>query len=114
VLHAFAGDPAAAARATRSGFYLGAGGPITYPSAKTLRATLADVQPARLLIETDAPYLSPQAHRGQRNEPAYVRYVAEALGALTLLSREDLTEVVRSNAAHLFAWDHGHHHAQLC
>jgi len=114
VLHAFAGDPAAAARATRSGFYLGAGGPITYPSAKTLRATLAHVQPGRLLIETDAPYLPPQAHRGQRNEPAYVRYVAEALGELTPASGEDTTEVVRSNAAHLFAWNHGNDDAQLC
>ena len=114
VLHAFAGDLPAAARAARAGFFLGAGGPVTYPSADALRATLAQVGLDRLLIETDLPYLPPQAHRGQRNEPAYVGYVAAALGQLTEMPPESVTEILRANAARLFAWDHGNHDARLC
>jgi len=114
VLHAFAGDLPAAARATGSGFFLGAAGPVTYPSADALRATLAQVELDRLLIETDSPYLAPQAHRGQRNEPAYVRWVATALGQLTEQPTESVTEALRANAARLFAWDHGNDNAGLC
>jgi TatD DNase family protein len=113
VLHAFAGDLPAAARATRAGFFLGAGGPLTYPSANALRATLAQVGLDRLLIETDSPYLAPQAHRGQRNEPAYVRDVAAALEQLTELPQESVTEALRANAARLFAWDYGNHDTRL-
>lgn len=114
VLHAFAGDLPAAERAARAGFFLGAGGPVTYPAADALRATLAQVGLDRLLIETDSPYLPPQAHRGQRNEPAYVGYVAAALGQLTEMPPESVTEILRANAARLFAWDHGNHDARLC
>lgn len=113
VLHAFAGDGLAAAQATGAGFYLGAAGPITYPSASGLRATLAQVGLDRLLIETDAPYLAPQAHRGQRNEPAHVRFVAAALEQLVDQPPDNVTEAVRANAARLFAWDHGNHDARV-
>jgi TatD DNase family protein len=114
VLHAFSGEASHAAQAMNAGFFLGAGGPVTYPSAGSLRATLAEVGLTRVLLETDAPYLAPQAHRGRRNEPAFVGEVAAALGQLTGESAESLTEALRANAARLFEWDHGNHDPQLC
>ena len=114
VLHAFAGEAPHAAQAMSAGFFLGAGGPVTYPSAGGLRATLAEVGLARVLLETDAPYLAPQTHRGKRNEPAFVGEVAAALGELTGEPTESLTEALRANAARLFEWNDGNHDPQLC
>lgn len=114
VLHAFSGDLPAAAQATQAGFFLGAGGPVTYPSAKGLRATLSQVGLDRLLTETDAPYLAPQAHRGQRNEPAYVRYVATAIGELTDQPLGVVAEALRANASRLFDWEYGNHNPRVC
>lgn len=56
-----------------------------------------------MLIETDCPYLTPQAHRGQRNEPAYVHYVAEEIAALRGLDAAEVARVTTENAKRLFA-----------
>lgn len=76
VLHCFSGDRRMADLAWARGYYTGFDGPITYPNARDLRALVTDAPRDRLLLETDAPYLPPTPHRGQRNEPAFLPLIA--------------------------------------
>ena len=102
VLHCFSGDAALANAALQAGFYLGVDGPLTYKNGKALQA-LAQTWPLdHVVIETDAPYLPPHPHRGQRNEPAYVRLVAEKLAELHGLSLDDVAQATTAAAARLF------------
>lgn len=79
-------------------------GNLTYPSAGELRAAAREVPARRLLVETDAPYLSPQAVRGQRNQPAHVRHTAEALANERAVSYAELEVELERSAAELFGW----------
>ena len=102
VLHCFSGDAALANAALQAGFYLGVDGPLTYKNGKALQA-LAQTWPLdHVVIETDAPYLPPHPHRGQRNEPAYVRLVAEKLAELHGVSLDDVAQATTAAAARLF------------
>jgi TatD DNase family protein len=103
VLHSFSGDQADAERALALGFYLGFSGPITYKKADALRQVAARVPLARLLIETDAPFLTPHPHRGERNTPAHVRYVAQRLAELHNTTFEAFAAATAQNAARLFS-----------
>lgn len=103
VLHSFSGDMAEAALAL--GFHLGVDGPLTYKKNDALRAIFAAIPLDRIVIETDAPYLTPQAQRGQRNEPAYVRYVAEKLAEIRGETVEEIGNATTANAARLFRWE---------
>ncbi len=105
VLHSFSGDQALAESALELGYYLGVDGPLTYKKNDALRAIFAAVPLDKILIETDAPYLTPQAHRGQRNEPAYVRYVAEQLATVRGVSLAEISQATTANAARLFRWE---------
>jgi TatD DNase family protein len=105
VLHAFSGDKVMAEAALALGFYLGVDGPLTYKKNEALRAIFAAAPLDRVLIETDAPYLAPQAQRGKRNEPAYVRYVAEKLAEIRGLTVEQIGRATTDNAARLFRWE---------
>jgi TatD DNase family protein len=78
-VHCFTGTPAMAEQLLAMGFYLGFTGIVSFPKADNVRAALRVVPLERLLIETDSPYLAPLPHRGRRNEPAFVRHVAEAI-----------------------------------
>jgi TatD DNase family protein len=102
VLHSFSGDAAIAERALAAGFYLGFTGPLTYKNADATRAIAAAIPLSRLLLETDAPFLTPQPHRGKRNEPSYIPLIAERLAALKNISLEQLAEATTENAARLF------------
>lgn len=82
VLHAFSGDVAMAEAAYTWNFVLSLGGPVTFTNAKRLHALVPQLRRDRLMLETDAPYLTPHPHRGQRNEPAYVALVCHKLAAL--------------------------------
>lgn len=104
-LHAFSGDAAMAAEATALGCCLGVGGPLTYRKNDALRALFAAAPLDRVLIETDAPYLTPQFRRGQRNEPAYVREVAVMLAEIRGISIETVAEATTRNAARFFRWE---------
>jgi len=102
VLHSFSAPRSIAERALAAGFYLGFTGPLTYKNADELRSIAAAAPLDRLLVETDSPFLTPTPHRGKRNEPAYVRLVAERLAALRGLSLDDLAAATTANAVRLF------------
>ena len=102
VFHAFSGDRAAADWGLAAGFYLGIGGMITFRRSHELRAVAAAAPAARLLLETDAPYLAPEPLRGRRNEPAFVRHVAARLAAERGSGIEQIALQTTSNALHLF------------
>jgi TatD DNase family protein len=105
VLHSFSGDQVMARTAIEAGYYLGVDGPLTYKKNEGLRGIFAAVPLDRILIETDAPYLPPQAWRGKRNEPAYVRAVAEKLAETRGQSLAEVATTTSANAARLFGWE---------
>lgn len=86
----------------RRGFYLSFSGTLTYPKNDELRAAAAAVPEDRLLLETDAPYLAPQGHRGRRNEPAFVAETYACVAQARGVSVSKLAESVRRNAGALF------------
>lgn len=102
VLHSFSGDQAMAEEAYAWGFCLGLAGPVTFQNARNLQALVPHLRPDRTLIETDAPYLTPHPHRGQRNEPAHVRLVAAKLAELWQMPLADVAAVTTAAARSLF------------
>jgi len=101
-LHCFTGTRDEADRAISQGLYLGAGGIATYKKSEDLRATLAAVPIDRILLETDSPYLAPQAHRGKRNEPAYIVDSATVLADLRAITVDELASITTANAERFF------------
>ena len=84
------------------GFYISFSGIVTFKKAETVQDSAKIVPLDRLLVETDCPFLAPAPYRGKRNEPAYVRHVAEYLAQLRGISLEDLAEATTHNACQLF------------
>ncbi len=104
VLHSFSAPQHIADRALELGFYLGFTGPVTFKNADDLRTIAARVPDDRILVETDAPFLTPHPYRGKRpNKPAYVRFVAERLAALRRMPDETFAAQSTANAERLFA-----------
>lgn len=101
-LHCFTGTEFEAARAIAQGLYLGAGGILTFKSSDLLRLAFNVVPLDRILIETDSPFLAPQAYRGKRNEPAYVTQVAVKLAEMRGLSVADVASATTANAERFF------------
>lgn len=102
VMHCFTGGPAFAAECLEIGMHLGIGGVVTYPKSDDVRAAIAETGVDAILLETDAPFLAPQAHRGKRNESGYVRNVAEAVAACLGHSVDTVAESTTRNAIDLF------------
>jgi TatD DNase family protein len=102
VLHCFSGDSEMALEIIQMGFYISFAGPVTFENARRLQALARELPLERILIETDCPYLAPQPHRGQRNEPAYVRWVAAKIASLRGMPLERIAEVTTENARQLF------------
>jgi TatD DNase family protein len=102
VLHCYSGDLETAQAAIDLGFYLGIDGPVTYPNARSLQALVSTLPLDRVLLETDCPYLTPQAKRGRRNEPAYIPYIAEKVAELQSVSVGDVARATTANARRLF------------
>ncbi len=106
VLHCFSGDAMMAEAVLDLGYHIGVAGPVTFRNAGELPDIVRWMPLDRLLLETDAPYLAPHPHRGRRNEPAYVRYVAERVAELRAMSLAELAEATTANAVALFRLDH--------
>lgn len=102
VLHCFAGSVEMAKECLKMGFYISFAGPVTFSNARRLVKVAGAVPLDRILTETDCPYLTPEPHRGKRNEPLYVRYVVEALAKIRGLSFEKMEAVTTANAKALF------------
>jgi TatD DNase family protein len=102
VLHSFSGNLTQARRALAFGAYLGVTGAVTYPKSHELRRVVRAAPLDRLLIETDAPFLPPQPRRGQRNEPAWVRWVAERIAEVKEMDLETVAQATTANAERVF------------
>jgi TatD DNase family protein len=104
VLHSFSGSLSTAEKALNLNFYIGITGPVTYKNAHTKREVVKSIPLERLLIETDAPYLAPVPQRGKRNEPAFVRHIADKIAEIHQINPEQVAAVTTQNAARLFSW----------
>ena len=105
VLHCFTGDSGFAERVTALDFYVSFSGIITFKKADEVCEAARVVPDDRVLMETDSPYLAPGPHRGKRNEPAYVRHVAEKLAEIRDCSPEAIIGLTTANAKRLFGAD---------
>jgi TatD DNase family protein len=104
VLHSYSGNIRQAQDVLQSGYYLGITGPVTFTKAIEMQEVAEKSPQERLLIETDAPFLTPHPFRGKRNEPAYVYYIAEKIASLRGASLEGVGEFTSRNAKNLFDW----------
>jgi len=102
VFHSFAGSPDELKRILDGGFYISISGMITFKKAKNIIDIAKAAPMDRILIETDCPYLTPEPYRGKRNEPSYVKFVADALAKVKGLSAEEVGEITTKNAKVLF------------
>ena len=102
IMHCFSGTVEHASRSLDLGFHLSFAGNLTYPAAHAIREAAAFAPPDRILIETDAPFLAPIPHRGQRNEPALIAHTAAALADLRKLTPEALATLTTANFHSLF------------
>lgn len=102
IFHCFSGDRAMAKKCLDMGFYLSVPGTVTFEKAETLREVVRYTPLEYLLVETDAPYLTPQPHRGKRNEPAYVVHTAAKVGEVKELSPEAVGAATTANAKAIF------------
>jgi len=101
VLHCFNADEQLLSLADEN-FYFGIGGVLTFKNARKLVQVLPRIPKDKLLIETDAPYLTPHPHRGERNEPAYSAHVAKKISDLLEVPLEDIESITTANAKELF------------
>lgn len=98
IVHCYSGSVESVKEYLNLGFHISFAGPVTYKNAAKLREAAQSVPPDRLLIETDSPYLSPEPKRGQRNQPAHVRYVCEKLAGLRGMEPQEMAALTWRNA----------------
>ncbi|MDE2180636.1 MAG: TatD family hydrolase, partial [candidate division NC10 bacterium] len=91
-----------AEEAWRRDYYVSIAGPVTYPKNETLREIVRKAKMDRLVLETDCPYLPPQAFRGQRNEPAHLLHTAQEIAGLLGMRLDELGRLTTENARRLF------------
>ena len=103
VIHCYSSSPELGFAAVEMGLYLGLGGILTFKKSDQLRATVSELPLERLLLETDAPYLAPVPHRGQTNQPGFVKHVAEEIARVRGISAEAVGEATTANFFRLFA-----------
>ena len=102
IMHCFSGSPETAKRCLDMNFYISLGGPVTFKNAVKPKEVAKEVPLDRLLIETDCPYLAPHPYRGKRNEPSYVKLVAEQIADLKGVSFDEVAKATMENANRLF------------
>lgn len=102
VIHCYSGSYELAKEYVKMGYFLGIGGVVTFKNAKTLKKVAAQIPLEHLVLETDAPYLSPTPHRGKRNTSAYLHYVAAEIATLKGITQEEVEEATYNNALRLY------------
>jgi TatD DNase family protein len=105
VLHSYSDNLEAAQAAIEMNFYIGISGPVTFHNAQERKAITRDLPLDHLLLETDAPFLTPHPHRGKRNEPAYIPLIANEIARLHNTSPKAIAEISYANALKLFAFN---------
>lgn len=104
VMHSFSGTVEEAKAAEKMGFRLGITGPVTFKNGKGMQAIAAEINLSTLLVETDAPFLTPEPLRGSRNEPQQIKYIVEKIAQLRNIPLADVMMATTNNAALLFNW----------
>lgn len=102
IMHCFSGSLEFARECIKEGFYIALGGVVTFKNAKKAHEIAKEIPLEYLLLETDAPYLTPEPYRGKRNEPAYVKFVAEKIAEIRGISYEEVTQATTQNARNVF------------
>lgn len=103
IMHCFSGSVEVAQECVHMNFYISLGGPVTFKNARKPKEVAEALPLDKLLIETDCPYLAPHPYRGKRNEPSYVKLVAEQIAELKGISYEEVASITTANAKKLFA-----------
>ena len=102
VIHCFSGDYGMACKCIDMGFYISIPGAVTFGKSEKLQGVVRRLPIKHLLIETDAPYLTPHPNRGKRNEPAYVIHTAKKVAEIKGISLEDVASITSQNARNVF------------
>lgn len=102
VMHCFSGSVEFMKECIKEGWYIALGGVVTFKNAVKMKEVAKEVPLDRLLLETDAPYLTPVPFRGTTNQPAYVKYVAEEVAKLRNISFATIDEITTKNAKDVF------------
>ncbi|CFX09540.1 Uncharacterised deoxyribonuclease TatD-type [Syntrophomonas zehnderi OL-4] len=102
IMHCYSGSLPLAAELIKAGFYISFAGPITFKNARKAQETAAQIPMDKILIETDCPYLAPEPWRGQRNEPANVKYVAAKLAELRNKGADEIAYLTNLNAKKVY------------
>ena len=102
VVHCYSYSPELAAEFVKMGYYIGIGGVVTFKNAKKLKEPATRIPLTKILLETDAPYMAPEPHRGERNHSGNLIFVAEKIAEIKGISVEEVEEVTRQNAKNLF------------
>ena len=105
VMHCYSGSVETMEVVIKLGLHIALGGTVTFTNAKTPKEVAEEVPLDKLLIETDAPYLTPHPHRGEKNEPKYICFVLEEIARLKNMSKKHLEDVIYKNTCRLFNVD---------
>jgi TatD DNase family protein len=104
VLHSYDGNLPDAREIEQANFRIGINGPVTFKNAQDRHQVAAGIAENSLILETDAPFLTPHPHRGKRNEPSFVLHINSKIAALRGISAEQLAQITSQNADKLFLW----------
>ena len=102
LFHCFSGSPEFAKECVKEGWYIAIGGVVTFKNANKLREVVKVVPDEKIVIETDAPYLTPVPHRGKMNEPSFVKFTAEKIAEIKDVSFDYIAKITSQNAERIF------------
>lgn len=102
VIHCYSGSIEMAKEYIKMGFYIGVGGTSTFKNAKKVVEVVKEIPISSILIETDAPYLTPEPYRGKRNDSTYLKYIAENIARIKGLDLESVANITKQNGKKLF------------
>ena len=102
IIHCFSGSRELAEEYVKLGFHIGVGGVVTFKNGKKLKQVVETVPLTKIVLETDAPYLSPEPYRGRRNHSGYLKYVAEEIAGLKGVTYEEVVRQTEANAREVY------------